>query len=204
MILHRGHLESGLAEDLVGSADLLDVVVGDTHLAHLARLKQGDQPRGPALHIHRVVDPVHIDVVKAHTLQGGLRHPGHAVLVHFGELRGELGGNEPVLTLVGRCQLAEDTLRLSHSVCRCRVPKVQAGLHSGVEDGFQIVFVSAAAEDRVSAEHSCAPGPGSECYFSLFHICVDVSIAKFADSVGQDLTDLRIYLSFLRKMLHFS
>ena len=70
--------------------------------------------------------------------------------------------------------MAEDTLGFTHTIGCGGVPEVQSGAHSGVEYGFQFYFIGVASKYGVSSEHSCAPGPGSKCDFSLFHNCVFV------------------------------
>ena len=77
MVLHGRDLEAGLAQNLVGAANLLDVVVRHAHALHLARPEQRYQPRRPALHVHRVVNPVDVDVVQPHALHRGQRHLLH-------------------------------------------------------------------------------------------------------------------------------
>ena len=165
VVLYGRNLESGFAQDFIGAADLIDVVIGDTNFTHLAGLEQGNQPRSPTFHIHRVVDPIHVDIIQPHPLQGGLGHLGHAVVVDFGQLRGEFGRNEHVITLIGRCQVSQNPFRFAHAIGRRRVPQVETGFHGGIKDRFQVAFIRVASKDGVSAEHTCAPGPGSKCYF---------------------------------------
>ena len=195
MVLHGAYLESCLAEDFIGTADFPDVVVGNTHLAHLAAMKQRDKSRSPALHVHRIVNPVHVDVIQPHAFQGGFGHLNHVVVIHLGHLRRELGGNLHVFPFIGRCQMPKDPLRFSHAVGRCRVPEVEPRAHGGVKDGFKVVFIGGAAKDGVSAEHSCAPGPGSKCYFCLFHkvlVFFDTKVGDFSRNGLNRFTDLPI------------
>ena len=181
MVLHGAHLESCLAQNLIGPADFLDIVVRNAHLAHLSALKQGNEPRSPALHVHRIMNPVHVDVIQTHALQGCIGHLDYVVVIHFGKLRRELGGNLHIFSFIGRCQMPKDSLRFTHAVCRCGVPKVEPCAHGGVKDGFEVVFIGSAAEDGVSTEHSCAPCPGSKCYFCLFHKVVVFFDTKVGD-----------------------
>ena len=169
VILHGTYLEAGLTQDFIRSADFLDIVVGDTHFAHLALLEQRNQPRCPAFHIHRVVDPVHIDIFQSHAIQGCFGHLYHIVVVHLGHLRGKFGGNQHIFTFVGGSQMSEDPLRFSHAVGCSRIPEVQSGAHGGVKNRLQVILIGIAAEDCVSAKHACSPGPGSKRDFGFFH-----------------------------------
>ena len=91
MVLHGTHLEACLAEDFIGTLNLLDIVIRHAHALHPTRLQQWNQSWCPTLHVHRVVNPVDIDIVTVHTLDRGIGHLLHAVIKHLSKLRGKLG-----------------------------------------------------------------------------------------------------------------
>ena len=108
MVLDSRYLETCLAQNLVGTTDFGDVVVRRTHTFHLARLEQGYQPRRPALHVHRIVNPVDVDVVQSHALQRGICHLLHRVLIDLSQLRREFRGYLNVFAAIVLSQRGEN------------------------------------------------------------------------------------------------
>ena len=63
VVLDGGDLQPGRAQDLIDPLDLGQVMVGHADGPDLSAFRQGDQIRRPPLHIHGVMDPVHIDYI---------------------------------------------------------------------------------------------------------------------------------------------
>ena len=82
--------------------------------------------------------------------------------------------------------------------------KVQTGLHCCVKYRLQVVLISIAAEDSISAKHPCSPCPGPKCYFSLFHMMVYSYMQNSDFYAVRELTVLRIRLPFLRNLAFYS
>ena len=161
MVLNSRHLEASFAQDFIGTFNLLDVMVGDTHAFHLTVLEQRNQPWCPALYIHGIMNPVDVDVTAAHALDGCIGHSLDAILEKFSNLRCKLGRNRHIVAIDTLSESAEDAFRFAHAVDCGSVPQVQSSLHRCIKHGFQAHNIGIGTEHGISAKCTCAPSPGS-------------------------------------------
>ena len=91
---------------MIGSADGLD----------LPALSQRNEIRRPPLHIHGIVNPVHIDHICVEALLAAIQHLLHRIGRITGDLGGEFGGKDHMVTRYFLDEIAQDSLGSSLTV----------------------------------------------------------------------------------------
>ena len=173
MVLNGGDFQAGSAQNLIGPLDLSQIMVGYANGLDLPTLRQGDEHGRPPLHIHGIVNPIHIHHIGVQTLFAAVQHFLHGRWGIACNLRGELGREDHLLTGNILHEIAEDTFGGPLAVDGGGVPQVQAALEGRVKHGLQIILKQMAPKDLIAASRASAPGP---CTKRNFRRCIHYKI----------------------------